>query len=162
MQLAAPRASDATPLRTLVTDSQGHVSTAILPIINCQNEWFFAGDAAHHAATSPPQTINVRPVISTHRTKKHVRSGHVVTIYGTVAPHANGEYAVLHQLRSGHWTAIRQAKIERRTMPNGSSAVGYVIKLTPTKRGTRTLRIHVGATTYTVGASTHRFKLKVT
>ncbi|HVU61564.1 MAG TPA: fibronectin type III domain-containing protein [Mycobacteriales bacterium] len=151
-----------TPLRTLVTDSQGHVSTAILPIINCQIEWFFAGDATHHAATSPPQTINVRPVISTHRTKKHVRSGHVVTIYGTVAPHANGEYAVLQQLRSGHWTAIRQAKIERRTMPNGSSAVGYVIKLTPTKRGTRTLRIHVGATTYTVGASTHRFKLKVT
>ncbi len=138
------------------TNAQGKLTVAAQPTVNRQYEWQYAGDAAHHAATSGTATVTVAQVVTAKLVDSSVAKGTAAKVWGTVAPPEAGQTVQLQMKSSGHWVNEGTATIKKQKLPDGTTAKGFIFSLTLHSKGTFVLRVTRAATaTNTAGVSKH-------
>jgi hypothetical protein len=134
-------------VKTLTTSSTGAASLAVALTANTQFQWRYAGVPTHKAVTSATRSVTASQVVSVARSASSVKHGASVRIYGTVSPSGRGQVVTLQRLVSGHWRSLTvRATIKSQRLPNGRVAVGYVLSVKLTTRGSYTLRVYKPAT----------------
>jgi hypothetical protein len=120
------------------------VSTiTVKPRISTRYEWRWMGDDSSSPATSAIQTVAVRPTLTVAATPKSVKHGKATSIYGKVAPNADGDVAVLQQRVNGVWkTTAHTDTVAKQKLPvGGATASAYLFTVKEAKAGTYSFRV---------------------
>ena len=160
------RTSTALPwklVRTVSTSWTGGVKLAVRPPVRTMYMWRFNGVPNHAATTSTVQTVSVAQTVAASATATSIVHGGVVKFYGTVAPNEANQYVYLQILVSRTWkTTAVKAKLVYQRLPNGHSAVGFVLALKTGTTGTYSYRVYRPATTVNSAGLSKVMSLRVT
>ena len=145
------------PVMTTTTSAAGKAGASVHPHVNTQYKWTYTGAGLHAAASSTAASISVMQVVHAALSAPTVKRHHAVKVYGTISPNESGKTVRLERLAGGGWKPVGgKAKIVRQKLPNGHTAIGYVLTLTPGPAGKETLRVLRAATSAnTAGVSGH-------
>jgi lysozyme len=119
-------------VRTLTTDSAGKVSTTLTPNYSTQYEVVWAGKTGVQGS-SRITTVVVRPAVTATLSKTTVKSGHPVTLTGTVQNFRAGESVTREGFFSGAWHVWSTKKV--------SSTGTYSFTIHPTSRTVDVYRV---------------------
>lgn len=144
------------------TNASGVASKSVTLTANTQFQWRYAGNASHAAATSPTQTVSVKPVISAHSTKTTVAHNVAFKIYGTVKPASAGQSVTLQRQVGSSWTNVSTATIKNQKLPNGTTTVGFVFTTKQGSAGTYNYRVSKAATATLVTGTSSVLTVHVT
>jgi hypothetical protein len=144
------------------TNSKGVATETIHPTTNARYLWVFGGSSGHAAVSSAGAVVSVAQVVHAALSPSHVKAHKQAKIYGTVSPSETGKSVTLQELVNGKWKTLSTATIKRQNLPTGKKAVGFVLSVKPSKKGTETLRVSRPATSVNAAGVSQRLKLKVT
>jgi hypothetical protein len=147
---------------TGTTNAHGRVTVPFTPNMNRQYHWHYTGAPGHHPATSNIATVNVSQIVTAAATKASVAKGGSVKVWGTVVPNEDGKAVVLELRSGGSWLKKSDTTIHRQPLPNGTTAKGFVFKLTLRRKGTAVLRVLRPATQSNAKGVSHHIQVDVT
>lgn len=161
----AANGSSYTLLTKATTNSVGKASATVTPKHNTTYRWVFPGGGQNAGAVSGPTTINVVRTVTIALAHNSIRAGSTAVVYGTTNPADAGVPVKLQELTSHHkWVdSGASAKTKRQKLPNGQTAVGYVLKAHTSHggRGTYVLRVVVATTKTNIGSHSAQKSLLV-
>jgi hypothetical protein len=144
------------------TSTGGKVSVSVQPNVNAEYEWKYAGDSTHHAATGSAGTIDVAQVVTAQLKNPSVKMGSPATVWGTVAPDETGQSVQLQKKVGGSWVTKATATIAKQKLPDGTTAKGFVLTITPTSKGAVALRVRRPSTASNATGLSAKLTLQVT
>ena len=114
----------------------------------------WSGNSVYYRGGSSGVPVGVRQMIGVAPTTQNVRAGRTARVYGTVVPAVTGRVVyVQYEDADGGWHSLNRAVQRRQLLPNGQTAVGYVIRFA-SPRGLQPIRtIAVGTATLVHGTS---------
>lgn len=134
-------------LKTVKSSSTGALSAVgVKPTKTTNYEWRYTATAAHKSATSANDVVTVTRTATIAAASKTVTRGKSTKIYGVVAPVAGGTATV--QRKSGtKWIEANTGAIKKQKLPNGKTAIGYVVTRKFTSKGKFTFRVSTPSVT---------------
>jgi hypothetical protein len=142
-------------VKDVKSSSSGALSAkSVKPTKTTTYEWRYAGTATHKSAVSKTDVITVSRTATIAASPKSIKKGKSTKLYGVVAPVAGGTATV--QKKSGSkWLSAGHATIKKEKLPNGKTAIGYIVSVKGTAKGKFTYRVSVsGVTGYAAVVST--------
>jgi hypothetical protein len=118
---------------TLTTSATGHVSYPLNLRATADVRLSYAGDDATAAATAPPRTVVVRPVVTLTVSDASVAPGTAVTLTTRVSPNLAGRPVTLERYTSRGWQPVSTATL--------SATSGYRFTVRWRTRGTYSYRV---------------------
>ncbi|HWC33491.1 MAG TPA: fibronectin type III domain-containing protein [Mycobacteriales bacterium] len=143
------------------TDSSGEADIVLAPISDTDYKWMFAGDGEHASGTSETETVTARQVVSSDLTAHRIASGQTVEVYGTVTPDASDRNVALQRHAHGNWVTIARAILTHQKLPDGRTALGYILPFTGHGAGTVKLRVHIGPTRRNAAGTSRTLRVRV-
>lgn len=129
-------------ITALHPNSSGVTSYSLRPKRNATYRYVFAGSSTHLPGIGPAFHVLVAPIVSATGTATRVAKNASLKIFGTVTPSAAGNLVFLQHKVGAKWKTLSVfTKIRRQRLPNGHTALGYVIRVPTSATGKTKYRV---------------------
>lgn len=139
---------------TVTTGADGTARFAFTATVSAYWNMRWSGNSDYYRGGSSGVPVDVRQMIGVAPTTQNVLAGRTARVYGTVVPAVAGRVVyVQYEDADGVWHNLNRAVQRLQLLPNGQTAVGYVIRFA-SPRGLQPIRtIAVGSASLAHGTS---------